>query len=205
MSRVLHLVPPDELGLLLFIYLSASVFYVIQQTLLRMWFPAPPNKLNKFFWIQFFSLTPSSFIPPPLFLTSVDLWFSFPEHRARHCGKKGKSGGGGESREGLDGRAEKKMGEAGALRKHLSSYFPSLLFSQEDEGVGLVRGRGSESTHVTPLILTLRWDEILHLLRFFTYHKSILFVWKEPQNKKKNHKHTDRINKESVIKKLNGC
>lgn len=124
---------------------------------------------------------------PPLFLTSVDLWFSFPEHRARHCGKKGKSGGGGggESREGLDGRAEKKMGEAGALRKHSSSYFPSLLFSQEDEGVGLVRGRGSESTHVTPLILTLRWDEILHLLRFFTYHKSILFVWKEPQNKKK--------------------
>lgn len=65
MSRVLHLVPPDELGLLLFIYLSASVFYLIQQTLLRMWFPAPPNKLNKFFWIQFFSLTPSSFIPPP--------------------------------------------------------------------------------------------------------------------------------------------
>lgn len=122
---------------------------------------------------------------PPFFLTSVDLWFSFPEHRARHCGKKGKSGGGGESREGLDGRAEKKMGEAGALRKHSSSYFPSLLFSQEDEGVGLVRGRGSESTHVTPLILTLRWDEILHLLRFFTYHKSILFVWKEPQNKKK--------------------
>lgn len=72
-------------------------------------------------------------------------------------GKREKSGGGGESREGLDGRAEKKkMGEGGALRKHSSSYFPSLLFSQEDEGVGLVRGRGSESTHVTPLILTLR-------------------------------------------------
>lgn len=91
---------------------------------------------------------------------------------------------------------QKKMGEAGALRKHSSSYFPSLLFSQEDEGVGLVRGRGSESTHVTPLLLTLRWDEILHLLRFFTYHKSILFVWKELQNKKKSQTH--RQNKQRI-------
>lgn len=135
MSRVLHLVPPDELGLLLFIYLSASVFYLIQQTLLRMWFPAPPNKLNKFFWIQFFSLTPSSFIPPPLFLTSVDLWFSFPEHRARHCGKKGKSGGGGgESREGLDGRAEKKWEKRVLWENTHLAIFPVYFFPRRTRG-----------------------------------------------------------------------
>lgn len=58
----------------------------------------------------------------------------------------------GEGKDWMEG--QKKMGEGGALRKHSSSYFPSLLFSLEDEGVGLVRGRGSESTHVTLLILT---------------------------------------------------
>lgn len=186
MSRVLHLVPPDELGLLLLIYLSASVFYLIQQTLLRMWFPAPPNKLNTFFWIQFFSLTPSSFIPPPPLFFNLSWLMIFLSRTQSEALWEKREKVVVVVRVGKDWMEEqKKMGEAGALRKHSSSYFPSLLFSQEDEGVGLVRGRGSESTHVTPLILTLRWDEILHLLRFFTYHKSILFVWKEPQNKKK--------------------